>query len=208
MAGAKRMSAEEKRKAVMGIYHKTKSVYTEKEIVALITKAGVNSNTAGDINQNLVDDGLVDMQKIGGTKYYWSFPGKKDRELQVKYEATLTAIESTKSSFNEAKAKLADVKRGREEDDDGNRMKKLAKIDEMKKAKAALEKELEKLKENDPQALADLRKEMRFCTESANRWTDNLFQCKSYLVKKRSMSKKEAGQLVGISSDFDYPPEM
>lgn len=66
MAGAKRMSAEEKRKAVMGIYHKTKSVYTEKEIVALITKAGVNSNTAGDINQNLVDDGLVDMQKIGG----------------------------------------------------------------------------------------------------------------------------------------------
>jgi hypothetical protein len=31
--GTKRMSAEEKRKAILGVYHKTKSVYTEKEII-------------------------------------------------------------------------------------------------------------------------------------------------------------------------------
>jgi hypothetical protein len=43
--GTKRMSAEEKRKTVLGIYHSTKQVYTEKEIMALATKAGVNSNT-------------------------------------------------------------------------------------------------------------------------------------------------------------------
>jgi len=45
MAGSKRMSAEEKRKTILEIYHKTKEVYTEKEIVTLATKAGVNSNT-------------------------------------------------------------------------------------------------------------------------------------------------------------------
>jgi hypothetical protein len=45
MAGAKRMSAEEKRKAVLAIYHASKSVYTEKEILILAAKAGVNSNT-------------------------------------------------------------------------------------------------------------------------------------------------------------------
>jgi len=45
MAGAKRMSAEEKRKVVLGVYHKTKEVYTEKEILALATKAGVNAGT-------------------------------------------------------------------------------------------------------------------------------------------------------------------
>ena len=39
------MSMEEKRKVVLEIYHKSKSVYTEKEIVALGTKAGVNGNT-------------------------------------------------------------------------------------------------------------------------------------------------------------------
>ena len=45
MAGSKRMSAEEKRQAILGIYHQTKQVYTEKEILALASKAGVNANT-------------------------------------------------------------------------------------------------------------------------------------------------------------------
>jgi hypothetical protein len=45
MAGAKRMSQEEKRKAVLEIYHTTKQVYTEKEIIVLASKAGVNANT-------------------------------------------------------------------------------------------------------------------------------------------------------------------
>jgi hypothetical protein len=46
MAGAtKRMSAEEKRKTILDVYHKTKQVYTEKEILTLCAKAGVNVNT-------------------------------------------------------------------------------------------------------------------------------------------------------------------
>jgi hypothetical protein len=44
-AGTKRMSAEEKRKTILDIYHKTKSVFTEKEILTLASKAGVNANT-------------------------------------------------------------------------------------------------------------------------------------------------------------------
>jgi len=45
MAGTKRMSVDEKRKSVLEIYHKTKQVYTEKEILTLAAKAGVNANT-------------------------------------------------------------------------------------------------------------------------------------------------------------------
>lgn len=29
-----------------------------------------------DVNQSLVDDGLVDMDKIGASNFYWSFPSK------------------------------------------------------------------------------------------------------------------------------------
>lgn len=39
------MSAEEKRKVILDIYHESKDVYTEKEIIVLATKAGVNVNT-------------------------------------------------------------------------------------------------------------------------------------------------------------------
>ena len=41
----KRMSMDEKRKAILDIYHSSQSVYTEKEILALAAKAGVNAST-------------------------------------------------------------------------------------------------------------------------------------------------------------------
>ena len=45
MGGTKRMSKDEKCNTILGIYHKTKSVYTEKEIIALATKEGVTPQT-------------------------------------------------------------------------------------------------------------------------------------------------------------------
>lgn len=204
MGGTKRMSAEEKRKVILGIYHSTKAVYTEKEILALATKAGVTSGTVLDVNNALIDDGLVDKEKIGGSNFFWSFPGKKDRMLQLEHEQVLGKIESSKSKIAEAEAKHADAKRGRE-DEDGERVKKLARLGELKKEKESMETELKSLKENDPQALADLEKELKLVTEASHRWTDNIFSCKSYLTKKRGMSSKEACKLLGISSEFDYP---
>jgi len=202
MGGTKRMSAEEKRKTILNIYHKTKQVYTEKEIIALATKAGVNQGTIADVNQTLVDDGLVDKEKIGGSNYFWSFPGKKDRMMQLQHTKNLSSIEELKKKITEAEAQLADAKRGRE-DEDGERAKKLAKLAELENAKKSALEELEKLKENDPQAMADLEKELQLCKEAANRWTDNIFSCKSYLVKKRGMDKKEANRLLSITDAFD-----
>ena len=71
-------------------------------------------------------------------------------------------------------------------------------------AKAATE-ELSKLQANDPQALADLDHELKLVYQAAERWTDNIFNCKSYLTKKRSMTSKEANRLLGMSDGFDYP---
>ena len=159
-----------------------------------------------DVNQALIDDGLVDKEKIGGSNFFWSFPGKKDRMLQLQHEQTLQSIEALKLKVNEANARLSDAKRGRE-DDNGERPKKLAKLAELKAERTKLEAELAVLKENDPQALADLEKELNLCKEAANRWTDNIFACKSYLVKKRGMSSKEAERIIGITSTFDYPED-
>mmetsp|Transcript_80463 Transcript_80463/g.162973 ORF Transcript_80463/g.162973 Transcript_80463/m.162973 type:complete len:225 (-) Transcript_80463:344-1018(-) len=222
MGGAKRMSAEEKRKVILGIYHKDQQVYTEKEILSLAAKAGISANSIPDIHQGVIDDALVEKAKIGGSNYFWSFRAKKDRMAQIQHGKTLELIEEIKPKVAEAEARLSDAKRGREEDDEedgdedkgcksapsgGGRAKKLARLTQLGKEKAALEKELEKLKENDPAALADLEKELRFVTQAAHRWTDNIFECKSYLVKKRGMQKKEACKFLQISSEFDYPEE-
>ena len=157
-----------------------------------------------DINQALVDDGLVDKDKIGGSNYFWSFPAKKDRQLQLQHETTLREIEVLQQKTAVAKAQLADAKRGREEDGTGGeRVAKLARLASLTKERETLEAELETLKENDPQALADLQKELELVKNAANRWTDNIFNCKTYLVKKRGMDKKDAIKILGITDAFD-----
>jgi Leucine zipper with capping helix domain len=182
----------------------------------------------------------VDKEKIGGSNYFWSFPAKQDRKLQLQHQETLSAIERLREQLQQAESELADAKRGREEDtdpsgdgdadmmnrnsneEDGSgtanasagttttksishmsRAAKLQRLQEIEQARTAYQQELAILKENDPQALADLEKELQLCKDAANRWTDNIFNCKSYLIKKRGLDKKEAMRILNITSAFD-----
>ena len=185
------------------IYHKTAQVYTEKEIIALAAKEGIAQNSIQDVHNSLIDDGLVEKEKISGSNYHWSFPGKKDRQAQVKHEQTLKAIEAMKLKLAESQAQLADAKRGREDDSENDRPAKLARLAELKAQKEKLLAELEVLKENDPAALADLEKELKFVTAAATRWTDNIFECKDWLTKKKGVDKSQANKLLQITENFD-----
>mmetsp|Transcript_55425 Transcript_55425/g.134592 ORF Transcript_55425/g.134592 Transcript_55425/m.134592 type:complete len:238 (-) Transcript_55425:312-1025(-) len=235
MGGTKRMSVEEKKKVILNIFHTEQQVYLEKEITTLAEKAGVSRGAIEDTLQQLIDDGAVDKAKIGGTNYMWSFKAKKDRMAQLQHEQTLQQIEKFKIQVNEASTKLNEAKRGREDDESedgggeeggddskegdekkpaagsggcsgsGSRAKKLARLSELGRKKVELQKELERFKENDPASLADLQKELKFVKEAADRWTDNIFECFSYLTKKRQMDKKDAYKMLGISDAFDYP---
>jgi hypothetical protein len=185
-----------------------------------------------------VDDGLVDKEKIGGSNYYWSFPAKKDRLLQIQHEKVLANIVTLEKELEEANLALLDAQRGREDDtefkvpleeasvepqvtandtkDDGdndepiekkiklmNRAQKLHRLQELAQMKSAALAELDNLKENDPQAIADLERELQLVQQAANRWTDNIFNCQTYLTKKRGMDKKQAMKLLGITDSFD-----
>ena len=143
------------------IYHKDQLVYTEKELNALAAKAGVNANSIEAVNNSLIDDGLVEKQKISGSNYFWSFKGKKDRMAQIQYEKTVKFIEELKPKLAQSESALADAKRGREEEtgegeEGGGRARKLARLSELEKQKSILQAELAVLKQNDPKALADL----------------------------------------------------
>lgn len=219
MGGSKRMSTEEKRKAILAIYHKSQLVYTEKEIFSIISKAGISNNSTPDIHQGMVDDGLIEKTKISGINYFWSFKAKKERKIQMENVKILKLIDDLKPQVAEVEARLLDAKRGREDGDSdgeetakekegsGGRAKKLVHLSEIGKEKIEIGKELEKLKENDPAALADLEKELKFVTHSVHRWTDNIFECKSYLVKKRGIDKKQADKILQLPKDFDYPED-
>ena len=71
----------------------------------------------------------------------------------------------------------------------------------------AVRRRIEAQLENDPAEIARLAQEARECKEHANRWVDNLFQVKSYLIKKCSMDSKGVDAFFkqeGIGGDLDY----
>ncbi len=122
--------------------------------------------------------------------------------MQLQHEETVANVAALTVKVADAQVALADAKRGRE-DEGGERAIKLARLADLTKEQALATAELESLKENDPQALADLQKELRLVTQAAHRWTDSIFSCKAYLTKKRGMDPKEACKYLQITSAFD-----
>ncbi|GMI37831.1 hypothetical protein TeGR_g9744, partial [Tetraparma gracilis] len=183
-----------------------KDVHVEKEVLSLASKAGVSQGAIQDVLDALIDDGLVNRRKIAGANYLWSFPAAADRGKLTKFEAMKEGVAGGKRKLAEAEGKLQTAGLGRE-DPTGSRASKLARIAELSAGRAALQAELEVLKESDPQVLADLQKELRLARDAANRWTDNVFACKGYLTKKRGFEGKEAERMIGITGNFDYPED-
>jgi hypothetical protein len=109
-------------------------------------------------------------------------------------EMTEPGKENTNTNANEPKAKKIKVM---------SRQDKLKRLQDIEQEKNRIVAELETLKENDPLAIANLEKELQLVKQAAVRWTDNIYNCQTYLIKKRNMTKKETYKLLGITDSFD-----
>eukprot|EP01034_Spumella_vulgaris_P041453 gene41453-51329_t len=72
-----------------------------------------------------------------------------------------------------------------------NRTSNLKKLDALKARESAVNAQLESLKFNDPAEVKKVKDQMEDNIQAVNRWTDNIWTIKSYLVKKKGMSGKE-----------------
>ena len=84
--GKKGLSLEEKRQRILGIYYEKKEVFNLKEIEKLGAKRGVVFQAIKDVNQSLVDDNLVQFDRIGAGAFFWALPseGLQQRNNLVK----------------------------------------------------------------------------------------------------------------------------
>ncbi|XP_065490289.1 meiotic nuclear division protein 1 homolog isoform X1 [Caloenas nicobarica] len=77
MSKKKGLSFEEKRVRMMEIFFETKDVFQLKDIEKIAPKEkGITSMSVKEILQSLVDDGMVDTDRIGTSNYFWAFPSK------------------------------------------------------------------------------------------------------------------------------------
>lgn len=73
----------------------------------------------------------------------------------------------------------------------------------MTKQEKEIDERLKTYSKNDSVVIKEMENSIGTCVEAINRWTDNAFNCKSYMVKKLNMMSKDADKTIGITEDFD-----
>mmetsp|Transcript_14216 Transcript_14216/g.35971 ORF Transcript_14216/g.35971 Transcript_14216/m.35971 type:complete len:215 (-) Transcript_14216:510-1154(-) len=200
--GKRGLSADEKKAKLKELLQNAKEPFTLKQIEKMGAKAGVSQMAIKGQIEEMVSDNIVDMDKIGSTNWFWSFPSKEVNTLETKaskLHQELVAVRADVKRALERKRELEVERKPSEE-----RKKLLARLAELTALKAQQAQALETLKENDPNKAVEIVKQIEVCKEAANRWTDNTWELLSYLRKKLGKNKKELMPMLGIKDDFDY----
>ncbi|XP_022110505.1 meiotic nuclear division protein 1 homolog isoform X1 [Acanthaster planci] len=203
MSKKRGLSLEEKRQKMMEIFFERKDVFQLKELEKIAPKTkGITSMSVKDVVQSLVDDGMVDSDRIGTSNYFWAFPSKASNARKRKLDDLTTALEGSEKKRATTKKLITKATIGKENTDDRIELMKTLAVQEQENSR--LKAELEKYRECDPEVLEEVKKQTLVAREAANRWTDNIFTIKSWCKKKFSMEEKTIDKHFGIPEDFDY----
>ncbi len=169
MSKKRGLSADEKRSRMLDLFYEKKDFFLLKELERMAPKEkGIVSQSVKDVLQSLVDDSLVDTDKIGTSVYFWAFPSKASASRKRKLEEAERVTQVAQKRLKVAKEKAAEVRKGREDTED--RKRALDRLIELKAKKEELQREIQKYKDCDPQVLELLNKETKLANEGANRY--------------------------------------
>ncbi|BFZ05473.1 hypothetical protein BsWGS_08512 [Bradybaena similaris] len=184
-------------------FYEKKDFFQLKDLEKLCAKEkGITSMSVKEVVQSLVDDGIVDSEKIGTSIYFWAFPSKATQNRKRKIddlEAQMKELVSKKMQLMEA---LKQAKVGKENSEE--RQEVIEELNKRRSEKESILKELEKYKESDPEVLKKIDEEAKEAKEAANRWTDNIYSTKAWIKTKFSFEESVIDKQFGIPADFDY----
>lgn len=193
----KRLSGEDKRRVILSIYQDLQEPLNLKEIEQKASKAGVVQQTIKEMNQSLVDDSLVQTDKIGSANFFWSFPASNFISKTVGKDLLTRAVQNKLGEIENINTEISASKKLRCSE---GRDAKLEELNCLRDEEKIIDEKIESLKDNDPEYINSLSLQRDINQRESNRWTDNIWTLKSYLVKKRSMSGKEVDKIIGFSN--------
>ncbi|OQR75745.1 meiotic nuclear division protein 1-like, partial [Tropilaelaps mercedesae] len=179
-------------------------VFQLKDVENIASKEkGVVSQAVKDILKSLVDDELVDSDKIGTSTYYWVFPSKALAERDARLANLRKRVTEAGEEYRQIQDDIA-KKQKELESSKGVSPEMLATLAISKRSGQILTKELLCLKEKDPSASERLEDEVDRMRDTANRWTDNIFALRSWIRQRFKMSAADIERAFEIQSDLDY----
>ncbi|XP_066891797.1 meiotic nuclear division protein 1 homolog isoform X2 [Kogia breviceps] len=173
MSKKKGLSAEEKRARMMEIFFETKDVFQLKDMEKIAPKEkGITAMSVKEVLQSLVDDGMVDCERIGTSNYYWAFPSKALHARKRKLEVLESQLSEGNQKHANLQKSIEKAKIGRHETEERTLLAK--ELSSLRDQREQLKAEVEKYKECDPQVVEEIRQANEVAKEAANRWTEEL----------------------------------
>jgi len=203
MSKKRGLSLEEKRQKMLEIFYEKKMFFQLKELEKIAPKEkGITPMSVKEVLQSLVDDNLVDAERIGTSNYFWSYPSKAMHMRKRKQDQLTNDIHEVKKIMSNSDELLQQAKKGKENSDERNEV--LLKLTKLKEENKSLKVELQRYQDCDPEVIKEVQIKSNEALDSANRWTDNLFAIKSWCNKKFNIDSKTLDKQFGIPEDFDY----
>uniref|UniRef100_A0A4W2H4H1 Tripartite motif containing 2 n=1 Tax=Bos indicus x Bos taurus TaxID=30522 RepID=A0A4W2H4H1_BOBOX len=189
--------------AVFIIYKYDKDVFQLKDMEKIAPKEkGITAMSVKEVLQSLVDDGMVDCERIGTSNYYWAFPSKALHARKRKLEVLDSQLSEGNQKYANLQKSIEKAKVGRHETEERTMLAK--ELSSLRDQREQLKAEVEKYRECDPQVVEEIRQANQVAKEAANRWTDNIFAIKSWAKRKFGFEENKIDKNFGIPEDFDY----
>jgi hypothetical protein len=155
--GKKGLSFEEKRQRMLEFFYEKQEVLTLKELEKLLPKAkGIVSQSVKDVLQSLVDDSLIDFDKIGSGNFFWALPSGATIKRKQHEDKLRSELESLAQKTEELKKRKIELEADRKPSKE--REEKLASLQENRIVIESLNSELEKYRLRGPERVRELGK--------------------------------------------------
>ncbi|XP_014782807.1 meiotic nuclear division protein 1 homolog [Octopus bimaculoides] len=203
MSKKRGLSVEEKRSRMMEFFFEKKDFFQLKELEKLCQKEkGITSMSVKEILTSLVDDGMVDTDKIGTSVYFWAFPSKASQTMKKKINDLNKKTEDTLNRKALLEKLVTESKTKREDNEERDNI--LKELEKKKEENKRLISEVDCYQECDPDVIEGVKNQVVLAKETINRWTDNIFSTKSWIKRKFAFEDRIIDKQFGIPEDFDY----
>jgi uncharacterized protein YhaN len=127
---------------------------------------------------------------------------RRFQKKKAKLEKLKRELEEKRQKVETLTAAVEELKAGREETAEHTQL--MADIAEKSARSAQLSTELARFAAFDPDYIDKLRESMNPVREAANRWTDNIYCCQSWISEKFGVDRATFFQQFQIPEDMDY----
>jgi len=196
------LSAEEKRVKLLEIFHETKDFFQLKELEKLGPKMkGIVSQSVKEVLQSLVDDNLVQSDKIGSSNFFWSFPSQRGTIMQNRLDGVSEARAASEKQLAEVQLAISAERAARPESD--QREAALATLAAARKTATELQAELEAYGACDPIKVEEKRRAVVLAREAALRHTDNYSILMSHFTRQHNVEPQDIRTYLGVGIDYE-----